>query len=168
MPSLEEYRLWSAKFHWRVTTRTNHDYKDILCHLSIRNTHTELLCSAVDQTNKIKTFGHNQEPHGIGMKKVMKIDYKLGCNWIKESEIMMITANTWIPVASATSEKVAIAAMCVVPEPISLIEQRRDGICETEEMWEAQMKSFIRWLLKSSAVPSTVQGCQLVSLQNPN
>lgn len=170
MPSLEEYRLWNSKFHWRITPRTNEVYKDSLSHLNIRTTHTELLCSAVDKTNKIKTFGHNQEHHEISTRKVMKIDYNFGYNWNKESEIMMISANTWIPVAAATSEKVAIAVMLcyAMPEPISLIAQRRDRIWEREETWEAQMKSFIRWLLNSSAVPRTVQGCQLVTLQNPN
>lgn len=176
MPSLEEYRLWSSRFHCSITTRNSQDYEDIWSHLSIRTTRPDLLHSGVDQTN-IKSrsrfsfaHGHNQEPHRMGGNSWRQTtNGRFGCNWIKESEIIMISANTWIPAAAASEKKVATAVMCVMPDPVSLIESAGKGrdLGKGGDVG-SQMKSFIRWLLNYSAVPSTAQGCQLVSLQNQN
>lgn len=70
MPSLEESRLGSSRFHWKSC-------EDTLSHLR-----AEPLPSAVDQT-KIKTssrfsliLGDSEEPHKMGMRELTETDYK--------------------------------------------------------------------------------------------
>lgn len=175
MSSLEECRLWSLGFHLE---HHHQEESRLLSQLKpseykYHSHRTTPQCCRPNTKSRSRfsfPIGHRQKPHRISTNSGRQITIdSFICTWISKSEVMIMPSNTWILAALASERKAVIAVLCFMKDYASLIESagKGRGLGHGGDVG-SQMKSFIRWLLNYSAVPSTAQGCQLVSLQNQN